>query len=747
LVLSATVATAVASAPVKSGWLVWRGPKQDGVSPEKGLPETFQPGGPTQLWSLDFGGAGTPVIAGDRLYALGYRGQGVDLQEVLLCADANTGKKLWEHTYSDFLSDIAYDRYAIGEPAVDPETGNVYVLLASGQFLCYTPEGKLVWRLPMMEQYGRLTFTNGRNGSPLILDDLVITRYVTSNWGGEGAAADRFYAFDKKTGELVWSSTPGERPKDNSFALPLVAMHKGKQVLYSGDGSGNVVCLNARTGQPIWRYPISAGGCNSSVVLHKNKVIIIHADENLDSSDSGRQAAINVDATPQPQETGTPLLPKDAQVWNNKLAAVSSSPVLVGDRIYQVIKTGELCCVDANTGKVMWEHKLGPDVLHSSPTYGDGKLYVPLQNGSFFIIKPTDQGAQELSKAQLPGRCLGAPAIANGKVYVLSTEKLYCFGKPGKAGAPAPTPPTAVKAGKPVALQVIPAEVLLRPGQTAKFRVRGIDENGFVTGTYPATQAKWTKFIPPTARVKSEMSASVNAQGELVADAGSTASAGAWQVEVDGLKGYIRGRVMPDLPFKEDFNGYNLAVDHATEGVKFAFPPLPWIGARLKWEVRDVNGEKALAKTLDNIFFQRSTAFFGHPDMKNYVVEADLMADGNRRTTPSVGLINQRYLVRLMGNAQQLEVTSNEDRVRVNVPFAWTYKTWYHMKTQVDVAPDGTGMVRAKAWKRGDAEPANWTIEVPHRTAHTEGAPGFYGFTPNNTFRVYIDNISVTPKR
>src|SRR5438552_1713477 len=80
-------------------------------------------------------------------------------------------------------------------------------------------KGWLNW---LMEMLGRLTFPNARNGSPVIEDDLVITRYITSNWGGEGAAADRFYAFDKKTGELVWSSTPGTiPPKNQTFARPL----------------------------------------------------------------------------------------------------------------------------------------------------------------------------------------------------------------------------------------------------------------------------------------------------------------------------------------------------------------------------------------------------------------------------------------------------------------------------------------------------------------------------------------------
>ena len=60
-----------------------------------------------------------------------------------------------------------------------------------------------------MEEYGRLTFPNGRTASPLIDADLVMTRGITANWGTQGPGADRFYAFDKKTGEPVWASSPG----------------------------------------------------------------------------------------------------------------------------------------------------------------------------------------------------------------------------------------------------------------------------------------------------------------------------------------------------------------------------------------------------------------------------------------------------------------------------------------------------------------------------------------------------------
>jgi outer membrane protein assembly factor BamB len=733
-----------------SGWLSWRGPEQTGVSREKDLPSTWAPGGANDLWHVDIASGGTPVIANGRLFFIGYGGSGPDLQERVVCLDAVTGKKLWERRYNDFLSDITYDRYAIGAPAIDPETGNVHFLTSAGVFGCYTPDGKLVWEQSLMETLGRLTFTNGRTGGPVIDNDLVIVRSITSNWGGEGPASDRFYAFDKKSGKLIWSSTPGAQPKDPSFARPWFGWRSGKRVMYSGSGDGSLVCLNVRTGEPIWRYPVSAGGMNSSVVVYKNLVIGIHNDENLDSSDIGRMVAVdvNADGVKPTDNVGGPILARSAEKWRNPLGTVSSSPVLVGNRIYQVVHTGHLCAVDADTGEVVWKQKLAPDQLHASPTYADGKLYVPMQNGLFYILKPGATDAQELCKVQLAGRCLGAPVVWQGRIYVTTTERIYCFGK--KAGGPAPPPIMAEprpKAGPAVALQIIPAEVLLKPGQKAAFTVRGIDANGFPTGTYPAATASWAKYIPPTARVRAEMNGEFNAAGELVAGASGPPSAGAFQATIDGLKGTIRGRVMPDMPLHEDFESFNIAENHLTEpNTRFAYPPLPWIGARFKFEVRELpDGNKVLAKTLDNIFFQRATVFLGRAESKNYTMEADVMADGNRRNMSTVGLINQHYMVLLLGNDQKLEVNSNHERIKVTVPFTWSPKTWYRLKTRVDVAPDGSGTVRAKAWKKADAEPSGWTLEVPHRVAHTYGAPGLFGFAPQSQFRVYIDNVSVTP--
>jgi outer membrane protein assembly factor BamB len=740
------------------GWLAWRGPEQSGVSRETGLPDKIDPQSP--LWRADFPGASTPVIANGKLYIMGYLGEGADLQEGVACFDAETGKQLWEHLFNDFISDIIYTRYATASPTIDPDTGNVYMQGTQGILVSFTPDGKLLWKKSLMEEFGRLTFPNGRTASPSIEGDLVIARGITANWGAQGPASDRFYGFDKKTGELVWASTPADRPKDNSFSSPIFGWHRGKRVFYASTGDGSVVCVNARSGEPLWRVHLFRAGINATVLVHNNdKLIAIFGVP----YEPGQLVAMKIpDVEPAPGAAGPVVLErKDLELWAAEVSTSTSSPILVGDMVYVVAEKGDLCAVNANTGEVKWKIKIGIEQRNACPFYADGKLYVPmLENpggkgsgdaaeagakGALYIIKPGDQ-PEILQHAELDGLCFGTPVAYNGKLYMQTKKYLYCWGKKGNNPGlpPEPKVESLPKAGVAKALQIIPSEVTLRPGQSASFRARKLDGNGFLVEELADVKSlKWASYIPPTARVKSTMKATFDNKGELEAADERTPSAGAFEATLGELKGYIRGRVLPYLPLSQDFESFALIETNLLEEAAFAYPPLPWIGARFKFDIRELDGNKVMAKTIDNKFFQRATVFLGAPDGKNYTMEADVMSDGNRRKMSEVGLINQRYAIVLKGNDQKLEVSSNFERLREQVEFRWQPKVWYHLKTRVDVAADGSGVVRGKAWKKGDPEPEAWTIEVKHRTAHQEGSPGLFGFSPQDE-RVYIDNVKVT---
>ena len=729
-----------------TGWLNWRGPSENGVSLEKGLPEEWELGGKNHLWTYDIIGGGTPVIADGRLYAFGFYGEtGEDVEEALLCLDAETGKKIWERRFSDYISDVVYNRYGIGSPTVDAETGNIYLQLSNGRCVAFTRDGEQLWEHSLMEELGRLTFPNGRTGAPAVDEHVVIFHCVTANWGRTGPARDRFYAFDKITGDLVWYSTPGIRPVDSAFCMPVFGELGGQRVFYAGTGCGNVVCVNARTGEPVWRFQLSQGGVNANVVLYgKDKLIAVHGKENIDGTSKGRLVCLNIPTT-YPTGEKPVVLGKDSEAWRNAdHVSFTSSPTLVGNRVYTTIATGRLICTDADTGKTLWAEKLGPDQLHASPLAADGKLYVPLMEGKFFILKPSDEKAEHLAEVDVKAVCLGQPSAWAGKIYLMTKGGLHCFGK--KGGAPEPTKPGeggAAVAGPVTQLQVVPAEFALSAGQSQEFKVYGLNARG--QRVKEVTDLTWETFIPPSAKVKAKVDATF--EGNILkAGPNAMVSAGAFKATSNGLSATTRGRVIAGIGYVADFESTPLSMKNAA-GEAVNFPPLPWLGARIKWHVLERDGSKVIANRLDNILFQRTMNFVGGVGMKDYIMEADVMTDGNRRILSSIGLVNQRYLITLVGNSQLLEVTSNHERVKESVKFSIKPNTWYRLKTAVESKADGSGVVRAKAWAREQAEPEAWTIEVPVRRVHPHGAPAIFAFSPQSQKRVYIDNLKVLPAK
>lgn len=731
---------------VDKDWLFWRGPAGTGVSEQTNLPDKLSLEKGSLLWTHEIQGGGVPVIAGGRAYQFGYYGVEDDLKEALVCFDAASGKVLWERTHSDFISDIVYNRYGVGAACVDPASGNVYFQTSPGLLIGYDSDGNKLWERSLMEEFARLTFPNGRTGGPCVDGDLVIIHAITANWGKQGPARDRFYAFDKNTGDLVWSSTPGITPKDSSFSpLTFENMPNGRRVFYSGTGCGHIVCIDARTGQPLWRFQMSYGGVNSGVVVHKNTIIAIHGKENIDASTIGRMVAIQKPEKLPSINEDILLLGKESEVWrNSSMEAFTSSPVYRSGRLYTTIKRGELVCLNADTGEEIWVIKLAPDQVHASPTWADNKLYVPMFDGKVSVVKEDENEARIISQVQLDGSCLAAPAVAHGRVFVQSKKRLYCFGSNRVAPAFISQPVESLSSERdPVSLQIIPAEFALKSGSSLAFKVYSLDETGRRIEELK-DGLTWEKWIPPTAKVQSKVDAEISSNGILVAEKNAKLSAGALRVSNGNLFGVSRGRVLQDLPYEENFEeGFSLT-QQSSDQIAFSYAPLPWLGARMRWQVQDFGGNMVAGNTLDRVLFQRAINFVGHKDMSNYTAVADVMTDGDRRTKSNVGLINQRYIFALIGNSQKLEIISNYDRFRHSVPFSFKTEIWYKLKTRVDLLEDGTGLVRAKAWPKSASEPTDWTIEIPHATPHLQGAPGVYAMSPQSKKKVYFDNLSIT---
>jgi outer membrane protein assembly factor BamB len=703
-----------------SDWAEWRGPARDGISTEKNLPVKWSPTGDNLAWRAPYGGRSAPIVMGDRVYLQNSAGKGETLQERLMCFSADTGKLLWEHRFNIYLSDVPPHRVGWASPVGDPSTGNVYVFGVGGNLIGFNRDGKVLWERSLGEDFGLLTTHGGRTVSPIIDGDLVIVSGVTFQWGQHGRGAHRFMAFDKKSGETVYVSAPGGRPYDTTYAPPIIVNVNGTRLLIQGASDGVVHAIKPQTGEPVWKYELSKRGLNTGVVVYGNTAILTHSEENLASNEMGMMVA--VDATSKGD------IKKEQIKWSvYGWQGGFSSPVIDGDRLYQIDNGANIAAFDVNTGKQLWLQNLGT-IQKASPVLADGKLYVGTENGKFFILKPSATGCEILDQDQLgtealPEAIIGSAAVSNGRIYVVSDSGLYCIGKKTNHTTSDRTNAavgSSVSSDPATFVQVVPTELILKPGDKVSFRARLFDAQGnFIREeSAPAWSLEQLKGTVEN--------------GQFSAATEAVAQAGLVKATVGSISGTASVRVFPPLPWTEAFDSF----------APNSLPPT-WVNTTGKFSVRDQNGNKVLTKlTEGSSLLSRARAYLGPSDWSNYTVEADVSATQKRRQQGDAGVIAQRYVLTLYGNSQMLhlEPWQPETARTKSMAFAWKPDTWYRLKLQVENLPDGTVRARGKAWPAGEPEPAAWMIERIDPIPNRQGAAGIFG---NGLAELYFDNIKV----
>jgi outer membrane protein assembly factor BamB len=712
---------------VRAGdWPELRGPNRDGISVEKGLINTWKLNGENFLWRVPGGGRSTPIVMGNRVYVQNPTGRGRQLQERVMALDTDSGKVVWEYKFNLFQSDVPSHRIAWASPAADPETGNIYALSGGAQVIALSADGKLLWERSFGEEFAAFTTHGGRTMSPVIDGDLVIVSAAVSNWGTAAGRAHRFIALNKRNGEVVYVSNPGGRPYDTAYAPPLIATVNGMRLLIAGLGDGAVHAIKAQTGEKVWSFPAAKRAINTGVAVSGNTVFLSHGDENLEGVELGLIAALDG------AQTGN----LKATTWAVKgIEFGYSSPIVDGTRLYQIDNGSTLRSFDTATGKAMWSLPLG-SAQKASPVLADGKLYVGTDGGAFFIVRPTADKGEVLSRVELPNstnsccgsegtpeQVLGNVAISRGRIFFMSSDAIYAIGS-RRATSPtgfAVEEPAAGAPGPPAHLQVAPTELHLDPGQSVTLKARLFDAQGrFIR---EETSATWAlKGLEGTV-----------ANGVLTIANKPVQQAGVITATAAGLSGEARARVAHPMPWTEGFDSY-------ADG---AIPP-GWantVPGRLV--VATLDGQKVLQKEPLDTIFQRGRTFIGPPSWSNYTFQADVRANERRRQMADVGITAQRYSLVLYGTTQQLKIEPWEPETQrtAKQPFAWKPNAWYRLKLRVENLANGQVRAQGKAWAVGDQEPADWMIEMLDPIGNRQGAPGLFINAP---FGAYLDNFSLT---
>ncbi len=738
-------------------WSHWRGPWQTGVSPEKDLPKSWDPStGENLVWVAPYGCRSTPLVLNDRVYFINYtakkikqadggeKDEAATIQERVVCLDANTGKLVWDFKFNIFHTDIVTVRLGWTNIAADPATGNIYAHGTGGMLYCLSKDGKVLWSKSLTEEYGRISGYGGRLTSPIVAEDMVIIGMLNSSWGDHAKGGCRFVAMNKDSGQVIWWSEPGGQPKDTFYSVPAVATIEGQKLLITGGADGGVYALKLRTGEKVWGFTLGTSAINCSPVVDGNLIYIGHGEESPGTNVQGRVVCLDGSKVTK----GEPAL-----VWKKDgIKARYTSPIIHEGRLYITDDIGKLFCLDGKTGEQQWKFSYGRN-SRASPVWADGRIYMAEVNSKFHILEPGEKKCKFLHSQFFTSpsgddiELNGTAAIANGRVYFSTNEEFYCIGKKGAKGASVAIsePVPASKSGHTYA-QIVPADVTIHPGETVNFAIRLYNDLGQLLPVEESPVGDWSLPAPPLpAGAKTPPPAlEGNVKAGKLTVSMKPSQQGYVEAKVGNLVAKARVRVAPRIPYAQDF-----------EKIPDGAAPGGWVNTQGKFVVATVDGNKVLRKVNDKAspLIARGNAYISLPTAGDYTIESDVLGtkkgEGDSANMPDIGVVANRYTLVLSGNVQKLRILAwgALPRLDQTADFSWQPGVWYRLKLTVQGQK-----VMGKAWKKGDAEPTDWTVQVTDPLLQSEGSAGLYGYVQGIVegqpgTEIYYDNVKISPNK
>jgi outer membrane protein assembly factor BamB len=429
---SSPITTSVSNG--NDNWPQWRGPGGLGVAAASRYPEEW---GPTKniAWKTALPGRGhsSPVVWGDRIFLttsvegeqvpgrkapdhLGFDlkpgylhpdSVGVDYKNRLevLAFDARDGELLWEKTaYDGLMYDNRHRKNTYASSTVVTDGTLAYAFFEAAGLYAYDLEGKLAWQ----KSLGPIAKAGlGPGTSPILFENLLILQ-IDQEMGANSA----ILALDKRDGREVWRA---ERPTRRSWATPILVQTPKRTELVAS-GAEVVIAYDPATGREFWR----ANGVQSHPIpspVAGHGLVFMTA-----GSQAKRALAIKTGGDGN-------LTDSDAVVWRySKGTAYVPSPILVGDYLYLMSDTGLITCLDAVTGKVLYEGGRPPvpaTFTSSLVAYGD-RLLQTSEDGDTFVVKagPT----HEILRTNPLGEPVYASlALARGTIYVRGAQHLFAI--------------------------------------------------------------------------------------------------------------------------------------------------------------------------------------------------------------------------------------------------------------------------------------------------------------------------------
>ncbi len=345
------------------------------------------------------------------------RGEPVPDKIFLFAIDRKDGAVRWRKQIDSGNQLFRKQNSASPSPVTDGK--HVWVMTGNGKFACFSMDGVEVWKRDIQADYGRFGLNHGYASTPLLEGDRL---YVQVLHGMKTKDPSYVFAVDKGTGKTIWKverPTDAQRESPDNYATPQIARVDNRQQLVVS-GADYVTGHDIDSGKELWRI----GGFNpTNDPANRTIASSVVIGANVFTTSTRGHPFIAFRAGGLGNITGK------SEIWKNNLGADVPTPTTDGKYLYVLVDNGILNCLEAATGKVVYQGKrIERGTYSASPLLADGKIYCINEEGTTTVVKAGPE-FEVLAVNKLDGLTLASPVAVDDEIFIRTADYLYCIRK------------------------------------------------------------------------------------------------------------------------------------------------------------------------------------------------------------------------------------------------------------------------------------------------------------------------------
>jgi outer membrane protein assembly factor BamB len=307
----------------------------------------------------------------------------------------------------------------MSSPSPVTDGAMVWVMTGTGILKAFDFKGTELWTRDIQKDYGRFGLNWGYASSPLLHRDAL---YVQVLHGMKTDDPSYVMRIDAKSGKTLWKV---DRPTDaiqespDSYTTPALLEYGGKtEIVITG---GDVVTgHDPATGKELWR----SKGLNPDNIPSYRIVSSPIVAAGLVIAPTRVRPMLAI------KPGGTGDVTTTHRAWSFDRGPDVPSPVSDGKLLYSVDDRGVVHALDVQTGSVVYgPERLKNDSYSASPVLADGRIYVTSENTGLTSVFAAGSKFEVLAENPLNDYCLSSPAIAEGQLFIRTTQFLWAIGK------------------------------------------------------------------------------------------------------------------------------------------------------------------------------------------------------------------------------------------------------------------------------------------------------------------------------